>query len=498
MKRILVFLSLLYLFVFGLQDSLLAGDTLRATLSTSLNQLFPAKATRGEEYVYDVLVFNGLTQIDEDLNITGDLAERWTSSADLKTWTFYLRKGVKFHHGKELTSEDVIKTFELIADPKTASRVASHAELIERMEAVDRYTVRFTLKMPYAGWADLMVERQLKIVPSDRTDKLSTEPSGTGPFMLKEFTPEDKMVLVKNQNYFIKGQPKLDRIVFRFMPESASRVAALEAGDIDLTWDLPYEAIDKLKKNSNIVVDSVPTSSWEGFVLHNHQKPFDDVRVRRALNLAVDKQKLVDIAVFGHGAPTHSPISPRHSYFNKDIGFKTDIREAKRLLAEAGYPKGFTIKLFVPIGRLVRERNGVAIQQMLKAIDVNAEIQRVPYSNWAATVSGKAPFYTDGYFTRPTVDTSTHPWYHSKGSWNTRMWSYTNPAVDDVLDKTRATKDPAEMLKLYQDFQRLVVENPPGIVIYVTNFVNAYNKKLKGFRTHPYLWLDLRNAYFEK
>lgn len=498
MKKMGIFFSVCCLLLFGLSGGLQAGDTLRATLNSSLNQLYPAKATRGEEYVYNVLVFSGLTQIDEDLNITGDLAERWDTSDDLKTWTFYLRKGVKFHHGKELTAEDVIKTFELIGDPNTGSRAASHAKLIERMEAPDNYTVRFHLKIPYAGWANLMIERQLKIVPSDRVDKLTTEPSGTGPFMLKEFIPEDKLVLVKNPNYYVKGQPKLDGVVFRFMPEDASRVAALEAGDIDLTWNLPYEALDKLKNNKSIVVDGVPTSSWEGFVLHNKKKPFTDVRVRKAFNLAIDKQKLADFAVFGHGLATHSPISPRHPYFNKDISLAPNIEEAKRLLVEAGYPKGMKIKLFIPIGRPVRERNGVAIQQMLKAIGVNAEIQRVPYSHWSATVSGKAPFYTDGYFTRPTIDTSTYPWYHSHGSWNTRMWNYNNPEVDKILGKARATNDPEELKKLYQEFQRLVVESPSGIVMYVKNFVNAYNKKVKGFRTHPYLWLDLRNASIEK
>ena len=146
----------------------LAKGTLRSTLNASLNQLFPAKATIGEEYIYNVLVFGGLVRIDENLKFQGELAERWESSPDLKTWTFYLRKGVKFHHGKELDSGDVIATFKLVADPKTGSSARTHMDLVESFDAVDKYTVRFNLKIPYAGFAELMVERQLKIIPADQ------------------------------------------------------------------------------------------------------------------------------------------------------------------------------------------------------------------------------------------------------------------------------------------------------------------------------------------
>src|SRR5258706_2889304 len=148
-----------------------AKGILRATSSTSLNQLDPAKHTIGDEYIYGVLVFGGLLRIDESLKYHGELAERWQASDDLKTWTFFLRKGVKFHHGKEFGSDDVIATFKHIADPATGSSARTHMDLVESFEPVDKYTVRFKLKIPYAGFAELMVERQLKIVAADRIDK---------------------------------------------------------------------------------------------------------------------------------------------------------------------------------------------------------------------------------------------------------------------------------------------------------------------------------------
>jgi peptide/nickel transport system substrate-binding protein len=481
----------------GISPGAHAKGTLRVTMNASLNQLNPAKATIGEEYLFDVLVFSGLVRITEDLKFQGDLAERWESSDDLKTWTFHLRKGVKFHHGKELGSEDVIATFKMIADPATASSARTYMDLVESFEAVDKYTVRFKLKIPYAGFAELMVERQLKIVPSDRMDKLATEPSGTGPFKFKSYTPGDKLELVKNPDYFEKGLPKLDGVVFRIMPENAARVAAIKSGDLDLVWNLPLESIDELKNNKTLTVDEVPTGTWDGIVMGNKTKPFDDVRVRRAVLLALDKAQLATFSAFGHGVPTHTPISPKHPYFNKELSLKPDIAQAKKLLAEAGYPNGFPITLHVPVGRPTRERMGIAVQHMLKQVGIQVDVVRMPYNRFQTEISGKAPFYMDGYFTRPTVDTSTYPWYHTTGSWNTRMWHFSSKRIDELLDRARGTKDEKELAKLYKTFQQYAVEDVPGVIAYVMNFANAYRKNVKNFRTHPYLWLDLRNTDLE-
>ena len=492
--RFLLMRATLLALAMALSCTASAKGTLRATLNANLNHLNPAKATIGEEYIYDVLVFSGLVRIDENLKFQGELAERWESSEDLRTWTFHLRKGVKFHHGKELGAEDVIATFRMIADPATGSSARTYMDLVEAFEAVDKYTVRFKLKIPYAGFAELMVERQMKIVPSDRMDKLATEPSGTGPFKLKSWVPGDRLELVKHTEYFEKGLPKLDGVTFRIMPENAARVAAIESGSVDLVWNLPLESIDKLKESKVLTVDSVATSTWDGIVMGNKTKPFDDVRVRRAVLLALDKQQLATFAAFGHGAPTHSPISPKHPYFNKQIGFKPDIAQAKKLLAEAGYPNGFTIPLHVPVGRPTRERMAIAVQHMLKQVGIQVEVIRMPYNRFQTEISGKAPFYMDGYFTRPTLDTSTYPWYHTTGSWNTRMWHFSSKRIDELLDKARATRDEKELAKLYQTFQQYAVEDVPGVIAYVMNFANAYRKNVKGFKTHPYLWLDLRNV----
>src|SRR4051812_46301415 len=153
-----------------------AAGTLKIAVSSNINTLDPAKTKIGEEYIVNFLVFSGLTELQNDGQLKPDLAESWTRSDDLKTWTFSLRKGVKWHHGRELDADDVLKTVERILDPATASVTRVNFQLIERMEAVDKYTVRFVLKAAYAGFADLFSDRQARIVPHDKVDTLSSEP----------------------------------------------------------------------------------------------------------------------------------------------------------------------------------------------------------------------------------------------------------------------------------------------------------------------------------
>jgi peptide/nickel transport system substrate-binding protein len=472
-----------------------AQGVLRIAVGTSLSSLDPARTTTGEEYIYDNLVFNGLTRTRIDLTVEPELAERWEYTEDLKSWTFFLRRGVKFHNGREMTAEDVVKTFERILDPATGAAPRTNYEMIERMSAVDPYTVRFDLKYAYGGFADIMSDRQVKIVPRDLVEALPTQPVGTGPFAFKSYTPGDRLVLVRNPDYWETAMPKLDGVELRIVPEMSVRVAALQAGDLEIIWELPPEQVKSLGARADLRVESVPTASWDAAIMNSAIPPFNDKRVRQAFHLAVDKRDVVELTLFGEGAPTHSPIPPSHPFFNKEIAFpKADPRAAKQLLAQAGHPNGIKVPLIVPSGRAIREKLGVTLQQLAKPGGFEIEIQRVPFARYSAEVSGKAPFYVDGYFARPTVDTATHAFFHSQGSWNDRLFHYSNKSVDEVLDKARLTGKPEEQKPLYLELQKLLAEDPPGYIAYAINFICAYRKEVQGVSTHPMRWFDLRTA----
>jgi peptide/nickel transport system substrate-binding protein len=499
MRRLgLAVLALLLVGAMGSTAPALAQKVLKVALGSNLNTLDPAKTKIGEEYIMNFLVFSGVTEVDRAGVVKPDLAESWTASDDQKVWTFKIRKGVKWHHGREVDAEDVKVTLERVIDKTTGSVARVNFEIIDKMELLDSHTIRFTLKLPYAGFADVLSDRQARVVPRDKLETLASEPSGSGPFKFKSFRPGDRLELVRNPDYFVKDVPKLDGILFRIMPESAAQIAALETGEIDLVWNLPLESIEQFKKNPKVVVDAVPTSTWDGIIMNLAHKPFDDPRVRRAIAKAIDKKALVEVALYGNGTPTHTMISPAHPYYNKELKIEDpDPAGAKKLLAEAGLPNGFKTTIYVPSGRPARERVGVAVREMLKPIGVDVDVQRVPWDKFVKEIEGKAAFYVDGFFSRPTIDTSIYPWYHSSGSWNNQLWNYKNEAIDKVLDAARAAKTDEERARLYKEFQKHALEDPPGIIPYVLNHVNAYRSSVKNFQSSPMMWLDLRQTTIE-
>lgn len=475
-----------------------AEGTLRIAVPSNLNTLDPAKTKIGEEYIVNFLVFSGLTEIDASGQVKPDLAESWESSDDLKTWTFTLREGVRFHDGRPVTAEDVKVTIERVMDEAIGSTARVNFEIVESIEVVDDRTVRFNLSQPYSGFAEILGDRQVRIVPHDHLDTIASEPVGTGPFKFVSFQPGDRVELAKNEDYFVSGQPKLDRIIMRIIPEQAAQSAALETGEIDLVWDVPPEAVSQYQESENVVLDSSPTSTWDGVIMNAAQEPFDDLRVRRAIALTLDKEQLTEIALFGQGTPTHTMIPPAHPYYNDELPItQPDPEKARELLAEAGYADGFSMTLYVPVGRPTRERLGLGTADMLKAVGIEAEIQRVPWDKFVKDIEGKAAFYTDGFYSRPTLDTSIFPWYHSSGSWNKIIWNYDNPEMDQVLEGARAAKTEQERARLYKEFQRIAVEHPAGVIPYVRNHVNAFRPRVKNFESHPLMWLDLRDVAVE-
>lgn len=472
------------------------GGTLRIAMSSNLRVLDPARTTIGEEYVMNQLVFNGLVRMREDQQTEPELAESWQFSDDLKTWTFRLRRGVKFHHGREMTAQDVVATFRRVLDPATASPVRTNYDMVESIEAPDPHTVIFRLSYPYGGFADILSDRQVKIVPADRIEELATRPVGTGPFVFRSYTPGDRLVVARNPDYWESG-PRFDGVELRILPEMAVRIAALQAGDLDVVWDLGPENIRQLREARNIRVESVATASWDGAIMNNSIAPFNDIRVRRAFHMAVPKADVVEAVLFGEGRPTISPIPPGHPFYANDVRQpeRADPQAARRLLREAGHTGNLRVPLVIPVGRPVRERLGVTLQQLARPSGFEIEIQRVPFGRYAAEVAGKAPFYIDGYFARPTVDTATYPFLHSRGSWNERLWLYNEPRVDRALEAARLTGDPERQKPHYVEMQRALAENPPGYIAYAVNFACAYRSSVRDVQTHPMRWFDLRRGY---
>jgi peptide/nickel transport system substrate-binding protein len=471
------------------------GTTLRVAYPLPVATLDPAKfRVGGLEYNYAHCVFNRLTAQDNKLQVIPDLAQGWEASEDLKTYTFHLRPGVKFHNGKPFTAADVLFTYSRLRDKEVGSVLRAALGVVDKIEAIDPLTVKFTLSSPYSDLAAVVAQYQAQIVCESAMSTLTTKPIGTGPFRFVEYQPGNQLVVEKNPDYFVPGSPKVDRVVMRIIPEYTTSVAGLENGELDLVYDLPPEQIDQLKDSKVSRIEEVACGSWEGIILNNAFKPFDDPRVRQAFIKIVDRQAFTDIAMFGHGTPTVTPIPPTHPYFRADLLAPPDIAGAKKLLAEAGYPNGFPIEMVIATGSPWEERLGTAFRDAAKQIGVTVSLRVVPGDKFDTEIEGKAPFSVDGFFGRPTPDTMLYAWYHSSGSWNNTLWHYNNPEVDKILDAARATGDTAEQKKLYGRFQEIVAKDGPGCLVFVRNFACGVSKKVQGFTGSPQMWVDINTV----
>jgi len=206
------------------------------------------------------------------------------------------------------------KTFKRVADPATGSVIRAGVGLIDKAEAPDKYTVRFTLTIPYASWPAITASWQASIVPRNGVETLSTKPNGTGPYKFVSYEPNGSLVLSRNPDYFEPDLPKIDKVEFRIIPDFSTAVAGLERGELDLVWGLPPEHVNKLKDSPSAHVSEVQTGTWEMFGMNSRLAPFDEPKVRQALFKLVDRAAIADIALFGHGAPTVSPIPPYHPF----------------------------------------------------------------------------------------------------------------------------------------------------------------------------------------
>ncbi len=471
------------------------AKTIRVSYPAAVATLDPAKfRVGGLEYNYALCVFNRLTQQDAKLQVLPDLATSWEPSEDLKVWTFKLRPNVKFHNGKVLDADDVVFTYKRLKDKEVASVLRAPLDVVDTVEAVDPTTVKFTLKIPYADMPALTAGYQAMVVSPSIMDTITTKPMGTGPFRFVEYRPGDQMLLEKNPDYFLPGVPKLDKVVLRVIPEYTTAVAGLESGAIDIVYDLPAEQIDRLKKSTVANVMEVTAGTWQGIVWHCGMKPFDDPRVREAFIKLVDKPMMTDIATFGHGTPTVTPIPPTHPFFNKSITMGADIPGAKKLLAEAGIKPGFTMEMYIPGQSPSMERLATAFRDAAKQVGIALQLRIMPQDKFFAEMEGKVPLAVDNFFGRTTPDLMLYSWYHSSGSWNNTLWHYSNPEVDKLLDAARTTADKAKQAELYGKFQEIVAKDGPGSVVYVQNFACGVSKKVQGFSPSPLMLVDVSTA----
>ncbi len=499
------------------------GGVYRRPLAQDPATLDPARLRDIYSLAVGQQLFDGLVQFDQTLSIMPALAQFWVASRDGLTWTFTLRKGVKFHHGREVTADDVVYSFTRLLDPRVHSGVADHflsvqgaaqfregkAKTVTGLTALDRFTVRVTLTEAPVPFVSILAVGQAKIVPRELVESqgeaFGTQPVGTGPFRFVRWERGKEIVLAANPDYF-DGPPKLARLVYRIFPGerldgvfAEFRAAALEDTPIptrDYRQIIGSQAYQYVRR---------PIFNLRHYGLNTRTKPLDDRRVRLALVHAIDREAIVSEIWLGRYAFAKGILPPGTLGFNPKLrGYPYDPAQARELLAQAGYPGGrglppVVIWSSVRSDEILREHD--RIRKDLEAVGITAEFQY--NADWPsfskAMAERRLPVFLRAWFADvPDPDNFLAKLFHSGSPWN--YMGYANQAVDGLLERARGESDMARRVEVYRRAEELILEDAPVIPLWHQTYERLFQPYVKGVEVNGLgdSYIPFRKVWLER
>lgn len=425
------------------------------------------------------MTHNGLFYTDENLAPQPDLCESYEIVSDTE-WVFKLKQGVKFHNGAEMKAADVKASLEQC---KTSPEVAQYGKSTGTIEVVDDYTIKITTDGPQSGLLSDLCHHGNAVLPADLIASghdFNKEPIGTGPYKLVKWNKGESIEFEANPDYF-KGEAPIKHVIWKIIPEGSSRTMALETGEVDLIVEVESTDVSRLKDNPDITVFDEAGTSHNFMMINNEKAPFDNVNFRRALNAAIDKAAIIQVALNGTGSVCDSMVPTCFPGATAEGAPVFDVEQAKAYLAESGLTPaecGFAIICSDD----TKLRAGQVIQSSLKdnlGIDVTLEsMDLATYLD--VTTTGEYQAAIGGY-TSSSMLAYSQGVYHSS-SINASNKTRTNVAeIDALIDKMQTTLDQDENVKVVTEYSKAINENCPQVPLYMRNNVRAYNSKLQGF-----------------
>lgn len=447
----------------GGAPALARGGVLVVALSGGPDTLDPQKTAATLSFQVMKSLYDTLAEPDARGRLVPGLAASWTASADGTVWTFHLRPGVRFHHGKVLDAEDVVATFARIRDPRTGSPKRGDFAAIERVEAVDPLTVRFVLDRPFAPFLAALAQGWGAILPRDvlaKGEDLAAHPVGTGPFRMDVWVRDSMLRVRRFDGYFLRGLPRLDAVEFRFVPDSAVKAAGLVAGDFDVVDAVSPLDLPRLARDPRVVVRQEPSATVNVVAVNNARPPFTDVRVRRALWHAIDRRAVLTTA-YGPGSVPVAVFMDARSPYYVDMGdpYPYDPERARRLLADAGYPHGFATDLALPQPYEAHIKAGELVQAMLARVGIQARIRIVEWGMWLSRIYEGRDFGLTiiGHTGKLDPDGRLTGFGEPRAPAN--YVSYVNPRVAALIDAGRRTLRADLRVRIYREALRLMTQD---------------------------------------
>jgi peptide/nickel transport system substrate-binding protein len=420
-----------------------------------------------------------LVKVDRSGKLVPWLADRWYTT-DSKNYTFFLKKGVHFHNGREMKAADVKFVLERAANPETKHPFQKRYEIIREIIVKDDYTVSIALKEVNANFLLEMARQGSVIYPREAVDTLKSAPIGTGPFTVADWVRGDRIVLAKNKDYHVKGLPHLDKVTFRFIPDPNSALAALKSGDIDVSaFGLGPENVVDLKKDPRFQVILGDTTNDVILAMNNSRKPYSDKRVRLAITHAINKEEVLKGAMFGLGRILGSNVDPLNPYFvdmSKAVPY--DPAQAKKLLAEAGYPNGFDAVLRVSPQYYYTVRTGEVLVSQLAKVGIKVKIEQIEWGQWLSQV------YKDANYDL-TIIGHAEPWdignYANPGYY----FRWDNKDFQALYRESEQTVDDKKRREQFARLQKMMADEAPVVWLYMHPRLVVTKKGVTG------IWKDL-------
>ncbi len=445
-----------------------------------------AQAAGDREILFNV--YEGLYKSDASGTMQPALAESYTMSPDAMSYTFVLRDGVRFHNGKKLAAEDVVYSFEqAMAD----GSIVTGLEGISSVTATDSRTVVVRLEEPDV---ELLPFMGCPIVPAG-AEELDAQPIGTGPFRFESYEIGQKVVLTRNADYWIPSRPYLDRVEFRIAADTDAAFLDLKAGSIDIFPYLSFERAGEIEDRYEAREDI--KNMVQLLALNNSRAPYDDVRVRMAVNLAVDRQGLLDLTNEGYGTTLSSGMSPAMGvYHNPDLNdrFKQDLDTAQKLLSEAGYADGFDTTITVPSNYGYHVNTAVVLADQLKAVGIRATIVQVDWGTWLEVVyKGRDYDTTVIALTSEFTPKDVMSRYVSDAGGN--FLNYASDEYDALFAQIQPLTDPQARIDGYKRLQTILADDAASVFLQDPVTMVAVSKQIGGYETYKIYAQDLAGVY---
>ncbi|MEV6693531.1 ABC transporter substrate-binding protein [Micromonospora sp. NPDC051196] len=479
-----------------------AGGRLSIMIRLDANELDPHKMSETSAFVINEQIYESLVQSYRG-EIKPAIAESWEQSPDGTKLTFKLRDNAYFHSGRKVTAADVKYSIERIQDPATRAPRARSYEGISEVKALDEHTVEMTLAAPNAAILTLLSTAASSIVDQEVVEAEgglnSSVDGGSGPFKLASRVTGQAIKLDKHDKYWEQGVPYLDGIDFTFNPDDNARAAAVRSGTVDFLWRPAPEFIDALKRDEALKWYGGSGSLSLHLRLNTAKAPYDDVRVRQAIYLALDRQEILNVANSGFGTALNAGYLPpdRFGALTEPVYGKPDIEKAKALLAEAGHPNGFEAKLMVIATSAFQVRSAEVEQQQLAKIGIKVTIESVEATIAdTKTKSGEFDMYQSGFGLTYDPDERFSASFLAGGGLNYGNWS--DPEYESLVVQARSELDQDKRAKLYQQAEKILAERGPVAMTFLNADFDVVQKDVMGYRGDPTptyrfyknLWLD--------